>query len=282
VAKGQEPFATVLACSDSRDPVELIFDRGVGDVFVVRVAGNIAGLSELATVEYGIGHLNTPVLVVMGHSKCGAVTAVAKGAELHGHLHALADKIQPAVDKAKAGNPEPDELVPRCIQANVWQTIEDIIKQSSVVRSKLAEGKLSILGAIYDLDQGKVTWLGQHPAEDSLVALAGQATTDESLSGKQDAHAKEHGGLKTSAHDASDAHGPAAPMAKAALQVKPGAHDHPVDTDAHGVSTVTKASTAQVKPRTPPSKTPPPAEPFDDPHGHAPVPGKLAGPGDHH
>ena len=284
VAKGQEPFATVLACSDSRDPVELIFDRGVGDVFVVRVAGNIAGLSELATVEYGIGHLNTPVLIVMGHSKCGAVTAVANGAELHGHLHALANKIQPAVDKTKAGNPEPDELVSRCIQANVWQTIEDIIKQSSVVRGKMAEGKVSILGAIYDLDQGKVTWLGQHPAEDSLVALAGQAATDESLVEKHNAHGKGHGGQKTSAHDASDVHGHAAPVAKFVPQVKPGAHDHPADTDTHGVPTATQANTAQVKPRTPPSKTPPPAEPFHDLRGHAPTkqPAKLAGPGDHH
>src|SRR5688572_3946938 len=80
VSQGQEPFATILACSDSRDPVELIFDRGVGDLFVVRVAGNVAGISELASVEYGVGHLNTPLLIVMGHTKCGAVTAVVKGA----------------------------------------------------------------------------------------------------------------------------------------------------------------------------------------------------------
>ena len=94
-AQGQEPFATILACSDSRDPVELIFDRGVGDLFVVRVAGNVAGESELATVEYGVGHLNTPLLIVMGHTKCGAVTAVVKEAELHGHLLTLAKKIKP-------------------------------------------------------------------------------------------------------------------------------------------------------------------------------------------
>jgi carbonic anhydrase len=217
VSKGQEPFATVLACSDSRDPVELIFDRGVGDLFVVRVAGNIAGLSELATVEYGVGHLNTPMLVVMGHTKCGAVTAVANGAELHGHLHVLADKIKPAVDKTKAGKPEPDELVPRCIQANVWQTIEDIIKQSSVVREKLAEGKLSIVGAIYDLEQGKVSWLGQHPAEDSLVALASQAATDASLAPKAEAHGPAPA-KKTAA-------APAAP-------VRPTSHGHDsADTD---------------------------------------------------
>lgn len=183
-AQGQEPFATILACSDSREPVELIFDRGVGDLFVVRVAGNIAGISELATVEYGVSHLNTPILVVMGHTKCGAVTAVVKGTELHGHLQALAEKIKPAVDRVKAETPEPDEAIAKAIQANVWQTIEDVIKQSSVVREKVRAGRLSILGAIYDLEQGKVSWLGLHPAQDSLVALADQSETDAALAKK--------------------------------------------------------------------------------------------------
>jgi len=183
-AQGQEPFATILACSDSREPVELIFDRGVGDLFVVRVAGNVAGISELATVEYGVGHLNTPVLVVMGHTKCGAVSAVVKGAELHGHLQALAEKIKPAVEKVKAETPDAEEAVPKAIQANVWQTIEEIVKQSSIVREKIRAGRLSIMGAIYDLEAGKVSWLGLHPAQDSLVALADQAGTDAALAQK--------------------------------------------------------------------------------------------------
>jgi len=183
-SQGQEPIATILACSDSRDPVELIFDRGVGDLFVVRVAGNVAGESELATVEYGVGHLNTPLLIVMGHTKCGAVTAVVKEAELHGHLHALAEKIKPAVEKAKLDTTEIEEVVPKAIQANVWQTIEDIIKQSSEVRAKVEAGQVSILGAFYDLEQGKVTWLGAHPAQDALLALAAQAETDSALARK--------------------------------------------------------------------------------------------------
>jgi len=182
--QGQEPFATILACSDSRDPVELIFDRGVGDLFVVRVAGNVAGISELATVEYGVGHLNTPLLIVMGHTKCGAVTAVVKETELHGHLHALAEKIKPAVAKVKAELVETEEAVPKAIQANVWQTIEDILKQSSEVRAKVEAGQVTILGAVYDLDQGKVTWLGAHPAQDALMALAAQAETDAALARK--------------------------------------------------------------------------------------------------
>jgi carbonic anhydrase len=299
VAKGQEPFATILACSDSRDPVELIFDRGVGDLFVVRVAGNIAGLSELATVEYGVGHLNTPILVVMGHTKCGAVTAVANGAQLHGHLHALADKIKPAVEKTKEGKPEPDELVPRCIQANVWQTIEDIIKQSAAVRGKLAEGKLSIIGAIYDLEQGKVSWLGQHPAEDSLVALASQAQTDTALASKSDPHGHApqakavspetakltnggHADADGDTHPADDAHGKPALKVHAREKAPADEHDNVQESPAPS----TKPSPAQVKPRTPPAKTPPPAEPFDHSHeqDRAPAkkPAKHAEPGDHH
>jgi carbonic anhydrase len=183
-SQGQEPIATILACSDSRDPVELIFDRGIGDLFVVRVAGNVAGESELATVEYGVGHLNTPLLIVMGHTKCGAVTAVVKEAELHGHLHALAEKIKPAVAKSKVEATETEEVVPKAIQANVWQIMEDIIKESSDVRTKLEAGQVSLLGAVYDIEQGKVTWLGTHPAQDALIALAAQAETDAALARK--------------------------------------------------------------------------------------------------
>jgi carbonic anhydrase len=128
--------------------------------------------------------LNTPLLIVMGHTKCGAVTAVAKEAEFHGHLHALAEKIKPAVEKVKLETTETEEVVSKAIQANVWQTIEDIIKQSSEVRAKVEAGQVSILGALYDLEQGKVTWLGAHPAQDALMALAAQAETDAALARK--------------------------------------------------------------------------------------------------
>jgi carbonic anhydrase len=215
-AQGQEPFATILACSDSRDPVELIFDRGIGDLFVVRVAGNVAGISELATVEYGVGHLNTPLLIVMGHTKCGAVTAVVKGAELHGHLHALAEKIQPAADKVKVETTDVQEAVPKAIQANVWQTIEDIIRLSAIVREKIESGQVSIVGAIYDLEQGKVNWLGAHPAQDALIALASQAATDSALVAKP-AHAEK-------------------PAAKPALHSKPSPPRSVAKTDDHADS----------------------------------------------
>lgn len=181
---GQEPSATILACSDSRDPVELIFDRGVGDLFVVRVAGNVAGLSELATIEYGVTHLGTPLLIVMGHTKCGAVTAAAKNAELHGHLPSLINLIKPAVEKAKASVPE-EELVPRSIEFNVWQQVENIFAKSASVREFAAAGKVQIIGAVYDISTGKVQWLGQHPEIDRLLT---EAKSDVS---SHDEHAKE-------------------------------------------------------------------------------------------
>ena len=190
----------------------------------------------------------------MGHTKCGAVTAVVKGAELHGHLQALAEKIKPAAEKAKSGNIEGEELIGRAIQANVWQTIEDIIKQSSIVREHLASGKLSILGALYDLELGKVTWLGQHPAEDSLIALASQAATDHSL--------KEKPSDTRAANDPLDKN--FAPLNASPLQAK----------------------NASNQLRKDPPKTPPTAEPHGEEQGIHPAPSKnppkLAGPGDHH
>lgn len=170
-AAGQEPSATILACSDSRDPVEMIFDRGVGDLFVVRVAGNVAGLSELATIEYGVTHLGTPLLIVMGHSKCGAVTAAVKNAELHGHLPSLISLIKPAAEKARVSAPE-EELIPRTIELNVWQQVENIFAKSASVREFAAAGKVQIVGAVYDIATGKVQWLGQHPEIDRLLAEA--------------------------------------------------------------------------------------------------------------
>lgn len=170
-AAGQEPIATILACADSRAPVELMFDRGAGDLFVVRVAGNVAGLSELATIEYGVTHLGTPVLVVLGHSQCGAVTAATKGAELHGHLPSLVSLIKPAADKARVTGPE-ENLIPRAIELNVWQQVQNIFDRSALIREHVAAGKVVIVGAIYDIVSGKVQWLGPHPEMERFLAEA--------------------------------------------------------------------------------------------------------------
>jgi carbonic anhydrase len=169
--KGQRPFATILSCSDSRVPVETVFDQGVGDVFVVRVAGAVGGPSETATIEYGVDHLGTPLLVVLGHTQCGAVTAAATHAELHGHLAELAARIAPAVNAAALAHPELKgrDLVPFAIEANVWQSLADLFAASRVTRERVAAGRLAAVGAIYDIATGKVKWLGPHPQQAALV-----------------------------------------------------------------------------------------------------------------
>jgi len=192
-SEGQEPFATILGCSDSRDPVELIFDRGVGDLFVVRVAGNVAGEDEMATIEYGAEHLGSPLLVVMGHTKCGAVTAVATHAQVHGHLPNLAAHIQRAAANAEKAGATGEGLIRAAITANVWVQIEDLLKNSEIVRNLVRSGKVSVVGAVYDIDSGKVDFLGAHP---ELATLLGAPAATEP--------AKEHA-------TAEPVHGGAAP-----------------------------------------------------------------------
>ena len=172
---GQQPFATVISCSDSRLPVEIVFDQGIGDIFVIRVAGNVCNVDEIGSAEYGTDHLGTPVLVVLGHTKCGAVSAVVKGAELHGNLPALLHGIIPAVEKAKNNHPDAkdDALVAAAIEANVWQSIEDLFKKSSLIMKQVQAGKLKIVGAIYDIEDGHVKWLGEHPEQAQWIKTKG-------------------------------------------------------------------------------------------------------------
>jgi carbonic anhydrase len=175
-AKGQTPFACVLSCSDSRAPVEILFDRGIGDIFVIRVAGNVANIDEIASMEYGTDHLNVPLLVVLGHSQCGAVTAVAQKAEAHGNIPYLLKSIIPAVETAKKQDPKAsgETLVNLAIKANIWQAIEDIFKNSPVIGGRVKDGKLKVIGASYQLDTGKVTWLGEHPNQSNLIPAAAE------------------------------------------------------------------------------------------------------------
>lgn len=172
--KGQKPLATVISCSDSRVPVELLFNQGVGDVFVVRVAGNICDTEEIGSAEYGVDHLGTPVMIVLGHTKCGAVTAATTEAEVHGNIPALLRSIKPAVESAKERHPDLTgaALVPAAIEANVWQAIDDAFKFSPTLRKCASEGKVKVVGAIYDIETGKVQWLGEHPQQSKLLGYS--------------------------------------------------------------------------------------------------------------
>jgi carbonic anhydrase len=163
----------------------------VGDLFVVRVAGNVCNVDETGSLEYGIGHLGTSLLVVLGHEKCGAVTAVASGAELEGSIPQLVESIRPAVADAKRLHPglSPDALVPFALRANVIRSIEDLLRRSATARRLVREGKVLIVGAVYDLETGEVTWLGPHPRQATLVkedekeAVGGEGTKGGPLHG---------------------------------------------------------------------------------------------------
>ena len=152
----QHPFAVILSCSDSRVPPELIFDQGLGDLFVIRVAGNIARDDELASIEYAVEHLHTKLIVVLGHEKCGAVTAAVQGANEAGHLKALTSAIQPSVEKTRN---RPGDKVHNCVLANARRVAQQIRESEPVLRELVEKGSVKVLAADYALDSGKVTLL---------------------------------------------------------------------------------------------------------------------------
>jgi carbonic anhydrase len=162
-AEGQKPYAAILSCSDSRVPVEHIFDAGIGDLFVLRDAGNTPDIAEIATLEYGTLHLKVPLIVIMGHSKCGAITAACENSELEGSLPDLIGLLKPAVARARAENPDlaGKKLIEAAAIENVRMVIEIIKKKSPALAKLSTEGKLCILGALYDIESGKVRWLDE-------------------------------------------------------------------------------------------------------------------------
>jgi carbonic anhydrase len=173
--QGKYAYATVITCSDSRVPVELIFDAGVMDIFVVRVAGNVCDTDEIGSIEYGLAHVNTPVLVVLGHTQCGAVTAVTRAVQGHGHklernIPPLVDNIIPAVKRAieQQKDVHGDAIIPYAIEENVWQGVEDLFMESPAVRNIVKDGKAKVVGAIYDVGTGKVEWLGMEKVDEIL------------------------------------------------------------------------------------------------------------------
>jgi carbonic anhydrase len=153
---GQHPHAEVLSCSDSRVPPEIVFDQGLGDLFVVRVAGNIATDTELGSLEYGAEHLHIPLLVVLGHESCGAVTAAVEGGEAKGHIAALVSLIKPAVDSSHG---MPGDPVANAVRSNVQMVVQQLHSSTPILSELVAHGKLKIVGGVYSLKTGQVTWL---------------------------------------------------------------------------------------------------------------------------
>ena len=153
---GQFPYAAVLSCIDSRVPVELTFDQGIGDIFSARVAGNIINEDILGSIEYACGVAGSKAILVLGHTKCGAVTAACQGVEL-GNITALLSKVKPAIKEVKerTGQLEVEEVT----KSNVNQSIQEIREKSALLADLEKEGKIKIVGAVYHVEDGRVTFL---------------------------------------------------------------------------------------------------------------------------
>ncbi len=229
--QGDHAVATVITCSDSRVPVEHIFDMGIMDTFVIRVAGNVCDTDEIGSIEYGLAHVHTPVLVVLGHTQCGAVTAVThavhgKGHALERNIPPLVDNIQPAVEQAIHDHPgaHGDEVIPYAIEQNVWQAIEDLFLNSPASRNLVKEGKAKVIGAIYDVGSGEVAWLPEYKTEQILAKA--EANPNRALNAM--ASSSDHGsdshhssGHSADSHSASAGHGTESHAAHSKVEVKP-------------------------------------------------------------
>ena len=175
LAATQNPHAIVLSCADSRVAPEIILDQGLGDLFDVRVAGNVASDIELASLEYAAVHLHAPLLVVMGHQKCGAVTAAAESGEAEGHLPSLLALIRPAVEGARA---QPGDLIDNAVRINVENVVRQVRGSAPVMAALVARGAVTVVGAVYSLDTGKVTWLRDNqPRASGHVHRVGERQT---------------------------------------------------------------------------------------------------------
>jgi carbonic anhydrase len=154
VAKGQHPFAAIVSCSDSRVPPEIVFDQGLGDLFVVRLAGNVVDDDALGSLEYAVEHLGVRYIMVLGHERCGAIGAAVKGGDTCGHIGCLVMALQPAVDKARL---EAGDVVENAVRANVAMAVAQLKSSKPILEDLFKKGELTIEGGRYDLDDGTVT-----------------------------------------------------------------------------------------------------------------------------
>jgi carbonic anhydrase len=156
ITGGQTPIAAVLGCADSRVPPEVIFDQGLGDLFVVRVAGNVLDPVVVESLEYAAHHLDVPLVLVLGHTSCGAVTAVARSRDAEERPSRLSEFIMPAVDQA-AG--EEGEIVENACRGNIRRVSDELATESITLSMRVEDGELDIVPAYYDLATGKVDLL---------------------------------------------------------------------------------------------------------------------------
>ncbi len=169
----QFPFAAILSCSDSRVPTELVFDQGLGDIFSVRLAGNIASLKAIGSLEYACKYLGSKIIVVLGHTKCGGVVAACNGFK-DGNIDAVLSDIIPAVkaenlttENRSAANPD---FLNNVIHLNVQYQIKEIIRTSKIIRDMINEEKIALVGGVYDVEKGEVIFY----EEDKIFCIDSQ------------------------------------------------------------------------------------------------------------
>ncbi|POY37351.1 carbonic anhydrase [Solitalea longa] len=161
LSKEQHPKAVILTCSDSRVSPELIFDKGLGDLFVIRIAGNIADDAVVGSIEYAVEHLHTPLVVVMGHKNCGAIGAAVADLqkpenEINNHIRVLTDKIELAIATEKLNE---KDFTQKALLSNIIFTVSSLNQSRPVLSEAVKKGELKVVGAVYDLASGKVEWL---------------------------------------------------------------------------------------------------------------------------
>ncbi len=161
LARAQRPYATVLGCSDSRVPPELLFDAGLGELFVVRVAGNVISPEVAASLQYAASHLQTLLFMVLGHDGCGAVAAALaakhEGEQFHSRIQLLVQSMLPGIPDLDARLP-PEERLARAVESNVRWTVRRIL-DSPEGQARLAEGRMKVIGAVYEIETGRVRLL---------------------------------------------------------------------------------------------------------------------------
>ena len=169
--EGQYPFAVILSCMDSRTSVELIFDQGLGDLFSIRVAGNIVNNDILASIEYAIKYVGTKVLMVLGHTECGAIKSAKQGVT-DGHITDLLKRIHPSISKALLKDDKDHLFADNVAYANVENSLEEILNRSDIVKDMFKKGQIGIVGGVYNIENGQVDFfknLTKKKKEDKLL-----------------------------------------------------------------------------------------------------------------
>ncbi len=171
--EGQYPFAVILSCMDSRTSVELIFDQGLGDLFSIRVAGNIVNDDILASIEYAVKYVGSKVLMVLGHTECGAIKSAKQGVK-DGHITNLLKRIEPSISKALLKE-EKDHLFSDSVAyANVENSLEEILTRSTIVKEMFAKGEIGLVGGVYNIENGQVDFfknLTKRKKEDKKMVI---------------------------------------------------------------------------------------------------------------